>query len=66
MNTTESPRLTLTVREAASVAGLGLNSMHEALRRGDFPSIRVGRRLLIPRAAFERILAGESPVDRDS
>ena len=54
-------RLTFTVREAATKAGLGLNSMHEALRRNEFPSIRVGRRVLIPREAFERILAGDVP-----
>jgi len=34
--------------------------MYEALRRKDFPSIRVGRRLLVPRVAFERILAGDT------
>lgn len=63
MNDTETSRLTLTVREAAAMAGLGLNSMHDALRRGDFASIRIGRRVLIPRAAFERALAGEAPAD---
>lgn len=59
-------RLTLSIAEAAAIIGVCTNSMHEALKRGDFPSIRVGRRVLIPRAAFERILAGEAPVDRAS
>ena len=63
MNNNESERLTLTVRESAAMAGIGLNSMHDALRRGDFPSIRIGRRLLVPRAAFQRMLAGEALVD---
>lgn len=61
----DNPRLTLTIREAAALAGIGLNSMYEAVRRGDFPSLRISRRLLIPKAAFERILAGE-PVGRNS
>ena len=56
----EAPRLTLTVQEASEAAGIGLHSMYEALRRKDFPSIRVGRRLLVPRVAFERILAGDT------
>lgn len=56
---TKNERLTLSVLEAARIAGIGKNSMYEAVRRGDFPSIRVGRRMLIPRSAFLRILNGE-------
>jgi len=52
--------------EAARLAGLSIGTFDLALARGDFPSIRVGRRVLIPRAAFERILAGEAPTRRAS
>jgi excisionase family DNA binding protein len=32
-------------------------SFYEALRRGEIPSLRVGRRFLIPRTAVEKFLA---------
>jgi excisionase family DNA binding protein len=52
--------LVLTRTEAAKKARLGLSAFDEALRRGDFPSLRVGRKVLIPRKAFEAVLAGEA------
>lgn len=39
--------------------GLGRNSVYAAAERGDIPVIRVGGRLLVPKAAFERLLAGQ-------
>ncbi len=53
-------RLVYSRDEARRLANLGHNAFDEAVRRGDFPSVRVGRRVLIPRAAFERILSGEA------
>jgi len=55
----DSMRVTITVAQAAAIIGVSVNTMHEALRRGDFPSIRIGRRVLVPRAAFERMVIGE-------
>ena len=49
-------RETLTVEEAAKVLGVGRNTAYEAVRRGEIPSIRVGRRLVVPKAALERML----------
>ena len=58
-------RQTLTVVEAARVLGIARNSAYEAARVGLIPTIRIGRRLLVPRAALERLLAGDAtPVDR--
>jgi excisionase family DNA binding protein len=51
---------TLTVEEAAIVLRIGRNSAYEAIRRGELPSIRVGRRLLVPRLALERLLGAEA------
>lgn len=34
-------------------------TLYRALREGTIPSLRLGRRVLIPRAALERLLAGE-------
>ena len=56
-NTTRNDRLVLTVVEAAQVLGLGRNSAYEAIRRREIPSIRVGGRILVPRAALETLLA---------
>ena len=49
-------RQTLTVEEAAEILGIGRNSAYEAVKRGEIPALRLGRRLLVPRAALERIL----------
>jgi excisionase family DNA binding protein len=46
-------RLTLTVNEAAAVVGVHPLTLREAIRRGEVPSVRVGRRVLIPRKALE-------------
>lgn len=51
-------RRTLTVEEAGRALGIGRNTAYEAIRRGQLPAIRIGKRLLVPRAALERLLAG--------
>lgn len=45
-------RLTISVDEAASLLGLGRTAAYEAARRGDIPSRRLGRRVIIPVPAF--------------
>ncbi|MDA8204258.1 MAG: helix-turn-helix domain-containing protein [Chloroflexi bacterium] len=59
-------RQTLTVDEAAKVLGIGRNSAYEAVRRGDLPVIRLGRRYVVPHAALERLLAGETRPKREA
>jgi len=55
--TPESPkRLTVTVPEAAKLLGVGRNGAYEAIRRGEIPSIKIGKRILVPVAARERML----------
>lgn len=49
-------RLTLTVEEAARLLGISRSFAYEAVAAGELPSIRIGRRVLIPRAALERLL----------
>jgi excisionase family DNA binding protein len=49
-------RQTLTVEEAGQKLGISRNSAYEAARKGEIPTIRIGRLLLVPRAAFERLL----------
>ena len=51
----------MTVMEAAAELGISKGSAYEAARTGVIPTIRIGRRLLVPRVAFDRMLeqAGE-------
>jgi len=53
-------RLTLTVPEAARLLGISRALAYDAVRRGELPSIRVGRRIVISRVALERILEGQT------
>ena len=55
-------RQTLTIDEAVRLLGISRNSGYEAVRRGDFPVkvIRVGSRILVPRAALEELLNASS------
>ncbi len=46
----------LTVEQTVRLTQLGRATVYEALRRGDLPSVRVGRRVLIPTAALMRRL----------
>ena len=48
---------TLTVDDVANILGISRGLAYESARRGDFPVIRLGKRLLIPRVAFERWLS---------
>jgi excisionase family DNA binding protein len=47
---------TLSVLEAGRALGIGRSAAYEAARTGQLPSIRIGRRLLVPTAALERLL----------
>jgi excisionase family DNA binding protein len=49
-------RVTLTVEEAAALLGLGRTSAYEAARRGDFPTRRLGRRVVVPVPALREWL----------
>ena len=51
-------RKTMTVPEAAKVLGIGLSVAYEAARTGELPTIKVGKRILVPLVALERKLQG--------
>lgn len=48
--------LTLTVEEAGEQLGISRALAYEAVRRGEIPALRIGRRILIPKAALNRLL----------
>ncbi|MGC8486500.1 MAG: helix-turn-helix domain-containing protein [Candidatus Baltobacteraceae bacterium] len=53
-------RATVTVSEAAKILGLSRACCYEAVRSGRIPSLRLSeRRIVVPRAALERLLDGE-------
>jgi excisionase family DNA binding protein len=51
-----SERLTLTVEETARLLGISRGAAYEAVRRGELPSLRIGRRILIPRSRLADLL----------
>ena len=52
-------KITGTVDEAAEVAGVSRNSAYEGVKRGDIPSIRIGKRILVLWGPFMRKLGVE-------
>jgi excisionase family DNA binding protein len=50
-----------TVEEAGKLLRLGRASAFKAANAGQIPTIRIGRRLLVPRAALDRLLSGGAP-----
>ncbi len=52
-------RLVYSVPEAGRLLGLSRNAAYAAAKRGDIPTIRIGRRLVVPKAAFHRTFEGD-------
>ncbi len=55
-------RLTLSVDEVASLLGLGRTAAYEAARRGEIPSRRLGRRVIVPVPALLDWLGVTTPA----
>jgi len=49
---------TISVEEAAIVLGIGRCTAYEGIHTGQIPSIRIGKRILIPVEQLERLLKG--------
>lgn len=56
MTSQESVAEVLTVEEAAVMLRIGRSAAYEAVRRGQIPALRLGRKLRVPRRAVVRIL----------
>lgn len=52
-------RATISVPQAGAVLGIGREAAYNAAKRGEIPTIRIGRRLLVPVLALRKML-GES------
>ena len=57
-------RATLSVSASARMLGVSRNSAYSAVQRGEIPNIRIGKRILIPRIAIERMLAEAGNANR--
>lgn len=53
-------RRTLTIPETAKALGIGRSAAYEGARSGQIPTIRIGKRILVPISALERMLAQTS------
>jgi excisionase family DNA binding protein len=58
MEPNEAERQTMTIEEAAKVLGVGRNNAYEAAQRGEIPTIRIGKRILVLREPLRRMLEG--------
>jgi excisionase family DNA binding protein len=56
MNGEVSTRLVLNVEEARRLLGLSRGLMYQAIKSGEIPSLRIGKRILIPRIALDCLL----------
>jgi excisionase family DNA binding protein len=60
VNLQNTERRVVTVNEAAAMLRISRGSAYEAVRRNEIPTIRIGRRLLVPLSALDRLLAGSA------
>ena len=56
MNMAIDKRLCITVPEAAELLGISRNFAYELVKRGELPSIKLGKRKLIPKIALDKKL----------
>lgn len=54
-------RLTLTVEEAARLLGISRALGYELVAQGQLPSLRLGRRIVVPRRALEAMVEAAPP-----
>ena len=60
----DSNTATMSVESAGRLLGIGRNSAYEAARQGTIPTLRFGKRVVVPRAALMRLLGErEAPAD---
>ena len=58
MNLHNIGRLTMTVTEAGKLLGIGRTSVYAAIHKGELPSFKIGRRILVPTSALARKIEG--------
>ncbi|HLY58236.1 MAG TPA: helix-turn-helix domain-containing protein [Stellaceae bacterium] len=56
-------RRTYDMKQAAELLGIGINQAYAAAAQGEIPTIKIGKRVLVPKAALDRMLETGSPSD---
>ena len=59
----DDSKLTLSVEEAATVLGISRGLAYEMVKTGKIPSVRFGKRVLVPRRALEKLLEEPRPLN---
>ena len=50
-------KLTVTVTQCAQMLGISRNTAYAQIATGALPHLRIGKRILVPRVALDRMLA---------
>lgn len=58
-------KIVFNMREIAEMLGINVPKAYELARRKDFPAIRLGRRIIVPKEAFFRWLE-QAALDKES
>jgi excisionase family DNA binding protein len=57
---------TMQVDDVAKALGLGRAAAYNGVQTGEIPSIRIGRRIVVPTAAVRRMLLLDSDTERSA
>lgn len=53
-------KLAFSPNEVAAMLGLNHHSVRKAIKSGDIPHVRVGRRILVPQQALDNLLSAST------
>lgn len=62
MSTAPAPPVTISIPEAARLLGISRKLAYDAAASGDIPSIRIGKRILVPTERLTALLDGNKAV----
>ncbi len=66
MNTQTVEKMTLTPDEAARQLGISKPTMYTLCGRKDFPTVKIGRKIIIPFTSLEKWLEDQANAGRDA
>jgi len=55
-NLTETDCMTYTIPEVSRLLGVNVITVYGLAKREDFPAVRIGKRIVVPKEAFKRWL----------
>jgi excisionase family DNA binding protein len=59
-------RRTYSIPEAAKMLGLSRGAAYDAAKDGSLPTIKIGGRILVPKAMLDRMLTGDADLGPQS